>query len=303
VIAMTRWTTADIPDLSGRTCLVTGANSGIGFHAARELAARGGRVLMACRDAGRAKEALERIRRASPNADLSVVALDLSSLASVEQAADEVLGRVEALDLLVNNAGVMAVGKGQTADSFEIQFGTNHLGHYALTGRLLPALLRAPDARVVTVASGAHVIGRINFDDLMGDEKYGRWRAYGQSKLANLLFTSELHRRAHGALTAVAAHPGYAATHLQQGQGQPFFEALMGFGNKILAQSDEAGAWPTLRAATDPDAHGDDYFGPDRFGLRGAPVRSPRSRAAKDSATAARLWEVSEELTKVTYSF
>ncbi|MCW2599887.1 MAG: hypothetical protein JWM02_1716 [Frankiales bacterium] len=300
---MTRWVPADIPDQSGRTALVTGANSGLGFHTSVELARKGARVLMACRNPSRAEEALGRLRSQVPEATVELVTLDLASLSSVETAAENVAGRTQTLDLLVNNAGVMAVGQGVTADGFEMQLGTNHLGHYALTGRLLPLLLAAPAARVVTVSSGMHKMGRMRFDDLMGDTGYHRWRAYGQSKLANLLFTAELDRRAGGALLAAAAHPGYASTHLQQGQGQPLFEALMKIGNAVLAQSDAQGAWPSLYAATAPDVRGNDYFGPHLFELRGHPTRVDRTRQAKSETDAQRLWDVSESLTKVTYTF
>ncbi|MGZ6791420.1 MAG: hypothetical protein ACXVFV_00585, partial [Mycobacteriales bacterium] len=182
------------------------------------------------------------------------------------------------------------------------QLGTNHLGHFALTGRLLPLLLAAPAPRVVSVSSGAHRIGRMDFDDLMGSRGYKRWRAYGQSKLANLLFTAELDRRAGGRLLAVAAHPGYAATHLQQGQQQPLLEAGMRVANAVVAQSDRQGAWPQLYAATAPDVRSGEYFGPHLLELRGHPVRVGRSRQARSEADARRLWEVSEELTGVTYA-
>ena len=288
-----------MPDQSGRTALVTGANSGLGFHTALELSRHGARVLMACRSPQRAEQALGRLRLAGGSGEL--VALDLSSLASVRAAATEVAGRVEVLDLLVNNAGVMAPPRTLTEDGFELQLGTNHLGHFALTGRLLPLLLAAPAARVVTVSSGAHRLGSIAFDDLMGERSYRRWGAYGQSKLANLLFTRELDRRFGDRLTAVAAHPGYAATHLQTGQGQPLMEALMRVGNATIAQSDAAGAWPSLYAATAPGVHGGQYFGPGLLELRGHPKQVGRSAAAKDDAVAARLWTVSAELTGTSY--
>ncbi len=296
---MSRWSPADLPDQSGRTALVTGANSGLGFHTALELSRHGARVLMACRSPQRAEQALGRLRLAGGSGEL--VALDLSSLASVRAAATEVAGRVERLDLLVNNAGVMAPPRTLTEDGFELQLGTNHLGHFALTGRLLPLLLAAPAARVVTVSSGAHRLGSIAFDDLMGERTYRRWSAYGQSKLANLLFTRELDRRYGDRLTAVAAHPGYAATHLQTGQGQPLMEALMRVGNATIAQSDAAGAWPSLYAATAPGVHGGQYFGPGLLELRGHPKQVGRSAAAKDDAVAARLWTVSEQLTGTSY--
>lgn len=290
-----------MPDLTGRTALVTGANSGLGFWTSVELARKGARVLMACRNPERAADALSRLKAEVPVADAELVALDLASLGSVERATLDVASRVDALDLLVNNAGIMAVGEGRTGDGFELQFGTNHLGHYALTGRLLPLLLKGASPRVVTVSSYAHKIGKIDFEDLMGAKGYRRWRAYAQSKLANLLFTLELDRRAHGRLTAVAAHPGYAATHLQQGQGQKHFEKVMVLGNKLFAQSDVQGAWPSLRAATDPDARGNEYYGPHLLELRGHPVPTGRARHARSSETATRLWEVSEELTGVRY--
>lgn len=288
-----------MPDLSGRTALVTGANSGLGFHTALELSRHGARVLLACRSPQRAEQALGRLSLAGGKGEL--VTLDLSSLASVRAAAAEVAGRVEMLDLLVNNAGVMAPPRTLTEDGFELQLGTNHLGHFALAGRLLPLLLAAPAARVVTVSSGAHRMGSIAFDDLMGERSYRRWGAYGQSKLANLLFTRELDRRFGDRLTAVAAHPGYAATHLQTGQGQPLLEALMRVGNATIAQSDAAGAWPTLYAATAGGVRGGQYFGPGLFELRGHPKQVGRSAAAQDDAAAARLWTVSAELTGTSY--
>lgn len=290
-----------MPDQAGRTALVTGANSGLGFWTTVELARRGARVLMACRNPAKAQDALARVRAEVPGAGVELVALDLTSLDSVERAAEDVAGRITTLDLLVNNAGVMAMPHSTTADGFEMQLGTNHLGHFALTGRILPLLKAAPAARVVTVSSGAHKIGRINFEDLMGDRGYHRWRAYAQSKLANLLFTAELDQRAHGVLLVAAAHPGYAATHLQQGHGQPLFGALMRFGNHLVAQSDAQGAWPSLYAATAPDVKGNDYFGPHLLELRGHPVRVSRTSHARNAADARRLWEVSEELTKVRY--
>jgi NAD(P)-dependent dehydrogenase (short-subunit alcohol dehydrogenase family) len=300
---MTRWTPNDIPDQTGRTVLVTGANSGLGFHTTLELARKGARVLMACRNPAKAETALGLIRGQVTNPSVELVALDLASLDSVERAAEDVAGRVPHLDLLVNNAGIMAVPYGRTADGFEMQFGTNHLGHFALTGRLLPLLLAADEPRVITVSSGAHVIGSMQFDDLTADKGYQRWRRYGQSKLANLLFSAELQRRAGGRILSAAAHPGYAATHLQDGQGQAAFQALMHLGNKILAQSDSQGAWPQLYAATMPDVLGDSYYGPHLMSLRGHPVSTWRTPAARDQDTARKLWDISEELTKVHYAF
>ena len=299
---MTRWTPADLPDQSGRTALVTGANSGLGFWTTVELARAGARVLMGCRNPAKAEAALQRVRGEVPAAAVELVSLDLASLASVEAAAADVAGRVPSLDLLVNNAGVMALPRSTTADGFEMQLGTNHLGHFALTGRVLPLLLAAPAPRVVTVSSGAHKPGRIRFDDLMGERSYGPWKAYSQSKLANLLFTAELDRRASGRLLAAAAHPGYADTHLQSGQGSPLMELAMKIGNKVLAQSDAQGAWPQLYAATMPDVQGNDYYGPHLLELRGHPTKVGRTGAASSTADAARLWQVSEDLTGVTYA-
>ena len=301
-LLMSRWTAADVPDQSGRTALVTGANSGLGLHTTIALARRGARVLMACRDAGRAETAVRRVRREAPGASIELVTLDLASLASVEAAAADVAGRTSALDVLVDNAGVMAPPRTTTTDGFELQLGTNHLGHFALTGRLLPLLLAAPAPRVVVVSSGAHRMGRIAFDDLQSERSYSRWGAYGQSKLANLLFVRELDRRAAATpLLAVAAHPGYAATHLQSGQGSPLLEALMKVGNVLVAQSDAAGAWPSLYAATMPDVRRGDYWGPALAELRGTPKRVGRARTAEDDAVARRLWVESERLTGVPF--
>ena len=299
---MSRWTAADTPDQSGRVALVTGANSGLGLHTSIALARKGARVLMACRDAGRAEAALARVRREVPGAAAELVTLDLSSLASVEAAATEVAERTATLDLLVDNAGVMAPPRSTTTDGFELQLGTNHLGHFALTGRLLPLLLAAPSPRVVVVSSGAHRLGKINFEDLQSERSYARWGAYGQSKLANLLFARELQRRAGTSLLVAAAHPGYAATHLQSGQGSFLLEAAMKVGNAVIAQSDAAGAWPSLYAATMPDVQRGDYWGPAIAELRGTPKRVGRSKAAQDDAAARRLWEESERLTGVSYA-
>ena len=295
---MTRWTSDDAPDQSGRTALVTGANSGLGFWTTVALARKGARVLMACRNPAKAEAALQRVRAEAPGAQAELVALDLASLASVEQCADEVGSRVTKLDVLVNNAGVMAVPEARTEDGFEMQLGTNHLGHFALTGRLFPLL---QGGRVVTVSSGAHKPGRIRFDDLMAERGYKPWRAYSQSKLANLLFTAELDRRHGDVVLAAAAHPGYAATHLQTSQGSKVMDVLMSIGNRLLAQSDKDGAMPSVYAATMPDVQGNDYFGPRLFELRGTPVRVGRTGAASSAADAQKLWDISEELTKVAF--
>ena len=280
---------------------MTGANSGLGLHTSIALARKGARVLMACRDAERARRALERVHVAAPGAEVELVTLDLASLSSIQSAAEDVASRVDGLDVLVDNAGVMATPKTTTADGFEMQLGTNHLGHFALTGRLLPLLLAASAPRVVIVSSAAHRMGTIDFDDLQSERSYQRWGAYGQSKLANLLFARELGRRCPALLVA-AAHPGYAATHLQNGHGSRLLAGFMQIGNAVLAQSDEAGAMPSVYAATMPDVRTGDYWGPSFAELRGAPKRVGRSRAADDDVTARRLWERSEELTGVAYA-
>jgi NAD(P)-dependent dehydrogenase (short-subunit alcohol dehydrogenase family) len=304
------WTAADMPDLTGRVVIVTGANSGIGFVAAGQLAGHGADVTLAVRDTAKGEAAAERIRSANPQAVVRVGRLDLADLASVREFAQTwSADNADGLDLLVNNAGVMAIPRRLTADGFEMQFGTNHLGHFALTGLLLPALVARPRSRVVTVSSGAHRFGRMNFDDLMGERSYHAWRAYGQSKLSNLLFTAELQRRLDAnslALLALAAHPGYANTNLQavgpQMSGRSWLVRPMDLANKVLAQSAEMGALPTLFAATAAGLPGNSYVGPDGFmEQRGHPRLVDRSSAAKSAADAARLWTVSEELTGVTF--
>jgi NAD(P)-dependent dehydrogenase (short-subunit alcohol dehydrogenase family) len=304
-----RWTAADIPDQSGRVVLVTGANSGLGYQTARRLAGAGATVLMACRNQAKGADALAQVRGEHPGASAELLELDLADLASVRRAADEARARHPRLDVLINNAGVMAIPYRTTADGFEMQLGTNHLGHFALTGLLIDRLLETDGSRVVNVSSQAHRAGRINFDDLQSRKRYRKWRAYGQSKLANLLFTRELQRRlaAISATTvAVAAHPGYAATHLQAAGPEMAGAKVMGFltrlGNKIAAQPDEMGALPQLYAATAPDVVGGDYFGPDGIGeQRGYPKRVGMTAAARDDVSAQRLWQVSEDLTGVRY--
>jgi NAD(P)-dependent dehydrogenase (short-subunit alcohol dehydrogenase family) len=305
-----RWTASDMPDLTGRNAIVTGANSGIGFHAARELAAHGAAVTLAVRNPDKGRQALAWILADSPGATASVESLDLADLGSIREFADRWShAHDEGLDLLINNAGVMAIPRRTTADGFEMQFGTNHLGHFALTGLLLPALVARPRSRVVTVSSGAHRFGRMDFDDLMGERRYHAWRAYGQSKLSNLLFTAELQRRldANAVPTlALAAHPGYAATNLQavgpQMSGRGWLARPMELANRVLAQPAEMGALPTLFAATVPGLPGNSYVGPDGFmEQRGHPRLVDRSNAAKSGPDAERLWAVSEDLTGVRY--
>jgi NAD(P)-dependent dehydrogenase (short-subunit alcohol dehydrogenase family) len=290
---VSKWTPSDLPSLDGRTAIVTGANSGIGLAAARELARAGARVVLAVRDTDKGDRAAASIDGAT-----EVRRLDLADLASVREFASAHDGDIA---LLINNAGVMAVPKSRTADGFEMQIGTNHLGHFALTNLLLPQVRD----RVVTVSSTAHGMGKIDLDDLNWERRrYERWRAYGQSKLANLLFTLELQRRlaeAGSEVVAVAAHPGYASTNLQSRTGSRIQNAVMAVSNKLLAQSDEQGAWPTLYAAT-ADVAGGAYVGPDGFKeSRGHPKLVGRSKAANDAETARGLWDLSEELTGVTF--
>ena len=291
-MSSSKWTAADLPSLDGRTAVVTGATSGIGLVAARELARAGAHVVLAVRNVERGSELA-----AGFAGSAEARHLDLTDLSTVRAFASAWEGD---LDLLVNNAGVMAVPEGRTKDGFETQIGTNHLGHFALTGLLLEHVTD----RVVTVSSGAHRIGKIRLDDLNWEQgSYKRWPAYGQSKLANLLFTLELQRRlteAGSPVRAVAAHPGYAATKLQERTGNPLQNGLMWVANRVVAQSDEMGALPTLFAATQ-DLPGGSYVGPDGPGeQRGHPVLVGRNAAASDADTARKLWELSERLSGVT---
>ena len=296
---MSNWTTADIPDQTGRIAVVTGANTGLGYETAAALATRGAHVVLAVRNVEKGKQAAARI-----GGDVSVVELDLTSLAAIRTAADELKSRFDHLDLLINNAGVMTTPKATTADGFELQFGTNHLGHFAFTGLLVDHVADVPGARVVTVSSNGHkMFADIHFDDLQWERSYSRLRAYSQSKLANLLFTYELQRRlADGhAAVAVAAHPGVSSTELVRNLPS-VLQPILNVVSPRLSQSAAMGALPTLRAATDPGALGGQYFGPDGFGeQRGHPKVVASSEESHDLAMQRRLWAVSEELTGVTF--
>ena len=306
--ASSKWTGDQIPSLAGRTALITGANSGIGYQAALQLARHGGHVLLGCRNITKGRAALDRLQREAPNASAELVELDMASLASIRAFAASFAARGLPLDILINNAGVMALpARELTADGFERQFGTNHLGHFALTGLLIPQLRAAPAPRVVTVASLAHRNGKIEFDNLQSERSYVPWDAYGASKLANILFAKELDRRArlaHSKLVSLAVHPGVSTTNIfANGPGVNNLKALaVKLLAPIMMQNDEAGALPTLYAATSPNGHGGEYIGPDGFQeLKGSPVVVQPRPQALDEAVGQQLWIVSEQLTGVTY--
>lgn len=293
------WTPDDIPELTGKTILVTGANSGLGLESARMLAGRGATVVMACRNADKGRAAMESIRAQHPNADLTLMELDLADLGSVHRFAEAFRSNHDRLDVLINNAGLMAPPLQHTRHGFEMQFGTNHLGHFALTGLLLDRLEAAEAPRVVVVSSLAHRMGNIYFDNLNGEKWYRRWQFYGQSKLANLMFALELERRLReqgSSVKVMAVHPGYSATNLQQGiPGHGLF-------NAVTAQSQEKGAYPSVFAATSEQAESGRYYGPHGFmELWGMPAEAQVRRLARNQKVADRLWQESESLTGVSY--
>jgi NAD(P)-dependent dehydrogenase (short-subunit alcohol dehydrogenase family) len=295
-----KWDVTQMADQTGRVAIVTGANSGIGFETAKQLAKKGATVVMACRNQAKGETAADAIRSEEPAGSVQVMALDLSSLASVRAFAAEFSSQFDRLDLLINNAGVMALPKRfETVDGFEMQFGTNHLGHFALTGLLFDLLVKTPESRVVNVSSGAHRAGRMAWDDLQSQRSYSPFVAYSQSKLANLLFTNELQRRLDRAgvkTLATAAHPGWTATNLQTHSG------LAGLLNPFFGQKPPMGALPTLYAATEPSVVPMGYYGPDGLmEMRGYPKPVGTSGSAQDQAAAARLWDLSEALTGVAF--
>ncbi|WP_121822890.1 oxidoreductase [Halostella salina] len=308
------WDVSSMPDQSGKTVVVTGANSGVGLAATRAFARKGAHVVMACRSVERAESAKADVREDVPAASLTVGELDLADLDSVRAFAAWFEAQDLPLHVLCNNAGVMAIPRRETADGFERQFGVNHLGHFALTGLLLPHLRETPgETRVVTQSSGVHERGRIDFDDLHGEASYDKWEAYAQSKLANVLFAYELDRRLGGGdaddadVRSVACHPGYADTNLQRRgpemSGSRLRLLLMKVANATLGQSPAAGALPLLYAATDPAVDGGDYVGPGGFmNMRGHPEKQRSSDRSYDESTARRLWEASSAATGVTYS-
>lgn len=304
----------EIPDQTGRVAVVTGANVGLGLEVSRALGWAGATVLMACRNMDKARQAIRSTRESVPGADLHALALDLASLASIREFAGAALSRYpDGIDLLINNAGVMMPPRRETEDGFELQFGTNHLGHFALTGLLLPGIDTSGGARIVTVSSAMARTGRIAFDDLGGERKYSRTGAYALSKLANLSFAIELQRRlslAGSPVESMAAHPGYAATDLQKagpqiggGVGSKIAAPFMALGHLLLAQGPEDGAAPILYAATSPGLPGGSYIGPDGPGeMRGSPTVVEPVETATERSTAERLWSESERLTGVTYN-
>ena len=300
------WSETDIPDQGGRTAVVTGANSGIGYCAARALARRGAYVLLACRNQQRGQAAVQRLLAEVPGARAGYRHLDLADLTSVRAFAADF--DADRLDLLINNAGVMALPYARTADGFETQFGVNHLGHFALTGLLLPVLLATPGARVVTVSSAMHAIANVDPGDLNSEHGYRRWIAYGRSKTANLLFVHELAKRladTGSAVIAAAAHPGYADTNLGTAgaelEGRAMAARLVRLGNRVMAQSAAQGALPILYAATAPTVRPDEFIGPRLQGWRGSPARSWRAPWTLNDAAAERLWSASEQLTGIRF--
>jgi NAD(P)-dependent dehydrogenase (short-subunit alcohol dehydrogenase family) len=308
-MATSKWTANDMPNQTGRVAIVTGANIGLGYESALALARQGAQVVMASRDQAKGQKALTNLKAAVPGAKAELMRLDLADLASVRAFAGEFKARYDRLDLLLNNAGVMAIPRRETADGFEMQFGTNHLGHFALTGLLLDLLLKTPDSRVVNVSSSAQYMGRMNFEDPQLRQNYSRWGAYGQSKLANVLFTHELQRRleqAGSTTISASAHPGGARTNLQatsvNASGNRIERTLDAIFSPLLMQSAAMGALPQLYAATAPDVKGGEFFGP-RFFMRGYPVRAKAARRSFSEADARRLWNLSEELTGVHYNF
>ena len=304
-----KWTQQDIPNLAGKVIIITGANSGLGLASTKAFAAKGATVVMACRNLNKGEQAKTEVLTAYPNAQLDVMQLDNASLAAVRSFAAAFKAKYDRLDILMNNAGVMAIPRQETADGFEMQFGVNHLAHFALTGHLLDRLTKTPGSRVHSTSSSAAFGGKINFDDLMGKRNYSRWSAYGQSKLANALFATELHRRLHAAghsTMANSSHPGLVMTHLQENSlaqsGAPLAERILyGILSPLLAQDISMGVLPQLYASTAPAAQGGLFYGPQTLRLRGYPAAQKCNAALDDPAILTRFWQVSEQLTGVAY--
>jgi len=308
-MAKSNWTEKNIPSQNGKTAIVTGANSGVGYNTSLELAGKEAVVILACRSMEKGETALRRIKRNFPNAKLDLQQLDLASLASIRSFSQRIHDAYSSIDMLINNAGVMNIPRSLTEDGFEMQFGTNHLGHFALTSLLYDLVTAAENSRIVTVSSIAHLNGTINFDDLMGEKTYDSQAAYRQSKLANLLFTLELAHRleANGSSTiSIAAHPGVTNTNLiaagPEMRGQPLLKFVMKFATRIFAMPAWKGALPQLYAAVAEDVRNGEYFGPDGFEeMKGYPHRAVRTETAQDPELARKLWKVSEELTGIRY--
>lgn len=306
-----KWSILDIPDQSGKVAIVTGANIGTGFEVSKALASKGAEVIMACRSVEKGESAVEKIKKEFPKSSLKVMDLDLAELSSIKNFSQLFHENYESLDILCNNAGIMATPKLKSKDGFELQLGTNHLGHFALTGLLMDIILRTPKSRIVNVSSAAHRSGKIDFDDIMKEKEYSRFSAYSQSKLANLLFTYELQRKleeeAHSTIS-VGAHPGLAATNLVlsgpgYGRGR-ILKSIMSFFSKLISQSAEMGALPILYASISLDVDGGDYIGPGGFrGMRGYPKKEESSKESYDQEVAKKLWDISTELTKTKYNF
>ncbi|MHA2099948.1 MAG: oxidoreductase [Candidatus Kariarchaeaceae archaeon] len=308
-----KWSADDIPDISGKIAIVTGANSGIGYHTVKELANKGATVVMACRDLKKGADAIKKIVTEFPDSNIRLMHLDLSSIDNIKKFSDKFKQDNQNLDLLINNAGLMFAPYDKTENGFELHFGINHLGHFALTSWVLDLLLKTENSRIVNVSSALHKSGKINFDDLQGEKKYRRIRAYSQSKLANLLFTYELQRKlesTNSSTISVGCHPGYAATNLQStGMGMrrgilPFFmKPMLKFSNIIMAQSAQMGALPTLFAALSDEVKGGDYVGPSKFGeQRGHPKITTSSKRSHEKDIAKQLWDTSESLTGATFN-
>jgi NAD(P)-dependent dehydrogenase (short-subunit alcohol dehydrogenase family) len=299
-MAKSNWNTESIPDQKGRVVIVTGATSGLGKEAARVLAGKNASVIMAVRNVEKGEGVADEIRREFPSADVTVRDLDLSSLTSVESFAEGIMKDYDRLDILINNAGVMMCPYSKTQDGFEIQMGTNHMGHFALTGHLMPLLKNTDGSRIVATSSAAHNLGNIDFSDINWENRrYNTQKAYGDSKIANLYFTYELARRLNGngkSPLVTAAHPGWTGTDLQRHSG------VIRFLNNFLAQGTDIGTLPTLRAAVDPDAQPGDYYGPSRFfEMHGKPIKVESNKRSHDTEAAQRLWEMSEQMTGVAY--
>ena len=305
------WNEADIPDQSGRTVLITGASSGIGWEAARALARKGAHVILACRSESKGQESIAHIGEHQPTGTTELLLMDLADLDSVAAGVEKLRANHDRIDVLINNAGVMATPNQRTKQGFEMQFGTNHLGHFALTGQIIDLLTGTAGSRVVNISSQGHRMGRMRWDDLQWEKKYSAWPAYGQSKLANLLFTYELQRRLEAAnvpTIAVAAHPGYARTHLGHEKAEGIVGWISHHGrplvDRFFSQTAAMGALPTLRAGFDPGVKGGDYYGPSGFGeQRGFPKKVDSNKRSKNVDDAKRLWTESEKLTGITYTF